>query len=173
MKKEVTDMLFWIEALVLCAVFTAIVVPSAMKDPLAWVDSYPPAIGERCRELGLVPKEQKHMPFSVVLRKVIFSLFAVVLLALAAVFLNHKTTFLGGFLLSYGLWLVVDWYDALILDCCWVCHSRRVIIPGTEDLTGAYHDYKFHILQSCLGMAIGLPVALLAGLATRIIAGMV
>jgi hypothetical protein len=79
-------------------------------------------------------------------------------------YINGCAAFLSGFGVSYLLWLIVDWYDALILDCVWFCHSKRCIIPGTEDLTDAYHDYMFHIKGSCAGMLIGLPCCLIAGI---------
>ena len=85
------------------------------------------------------------------------------LLGLIVRFINGCTTFLAGFATSYLLWIIVGWYDALILDCLWFCHSKRCIIPGTEDLTAAYHDYGFHIKGSCAGMLIGLPCCLIAG----------
>ena len=30
------------------------------------------------------------------------------------------------------IWLIIDWYDALVLDSIWFCHSKKVRIPGTE-----------------------------------------
>ena len=46
----------------------------------------------------------------------------------------------------------MDGYDAFVLDCVWFCHSKRCVIPGTEDLVDAYHDYMFHIKESAVGM---------------------
>ena len=60
-----------------------------------------------------------------------------------------------GFIESYLIWLIIDWYDALILDCIWFCHSRKVRILGTEEMK-EYKDYRFHIKQSCIGMLLGL-----------------
>ena len=156
-------MIFWIEAALLCALFTVLVVSSCKKDPLAWVSDYPPAIRQRCVQLGLVPAQQPALPPAVLARKVIASVAAALLFGLILVYVNGVQTFWQGALTAYGLWLVVDWYDALILDCGWVCHSKAVIIPGTEDLVDAYHDYGFHIKMSCIGMVLGLPVCLLAG----------
>ena len=48
---------------------------------------------------------------------------------------NGADTFLSGFVTSFLLWLVVDWYDALVIDCLWFCHSKRFVISGTEDMT--------------------------------------
>lgn len=86
------------------------------------------------------------------------------LLGLIVRYINGCATFLSGFGVSYLLWTIADRYDALILDCLWFCHSKRCVIPGTEDLTDAYHDYWFHIKGSCAGMLIGLPCCLIAGL---------
>ncbi|MBD5119315.1 MAG: hypothetical protein HDT37_09475 [Clostridiales bacterium] len=49
-----------------------------------------------------------------------------------------------------------------MIDCLWVCHGRRIRIPGTEGMK-EYQDYWFHIKGSLKGQIIGLPVALLAG----------
>lgn len=86
-----------------------------------------------------------------------------VVLALLLVFVNKADTFWEGFYLSYGLWLVVNWFDAIILDCIWFCHSKKVIIPGTEDMTDAYHNFPFHIKASLVEMLIGLPVCIFVG----------
>ena len=84
-------------------------------------------------------------------------------------FVNGSRSFLNGFLISYGLWLIADWYDAIVLDIFWFCRSKIWILPGTEDMTEAYHDYGYHVRASCVGMLIGLPVCLLIGLAVQVI----
>ena len=163
-------MIFLIEAVVLCLLFTALVVPSLYKDPLSWISDYPPAIRQRAKELGLVSGDADKMPPRVILRKLIASLAAAVIFSLLLVYVNGAETFLQGFLLSYGLWLAVDWYDALIIDCLWFCHSKRAVLPGTEDMQAAYRDYGFHIRMSGVGMLLGLPVCLLVGLLTMLFA---
>lgn len=47
---------------------------------------------------------------------------------------------------------IVDWYDCFVIDWIWVYHSKKLIIPGTEDLTDSYKDYKFHFIGSLKGM---------------------
>ncbi len=158
-------MIFLTEAVLGCVLFTLMVVPSLLKNPLAWVSDYPPAIQDRARALGLIPEEQNRMPVAALGKKAVFSLLAALGLAVVLVLVNGAETFRQGFLLSYGLWLVLVWYDALGLDCLWFCHSKKVILPGTEDMVQAYHDYGFHIKMSCIGMLLGLPVCLLSGLA--------
>lgn len=78
---------------------------------------------------------------------------------------NGADTFWKGFRDSYLIWLIMDWYDALVLDCIWFCHSKKVRIPGTEDME-EYKDYLFHIKQSCIGMFLGLPACLAVGVIT-------
>ena len=87
-----------------------------------------------------------------------------VLLGLLVKFVNGCTTFWCGALTAYALWTVVNWFDALVLDCLWFCHDKHFVIPGTEDMTDAYHDYWFHIKGALLGMALGIPAALMAGI---------
>ena len=157
-------MLFLMESIVLCLLFTALVAASVLKDPLGWISDYPPAIQERAKELGLVPKDKKRVTPAELTRKAVGSLVAAVLLSLLLTYVNGAETFRQGFLWSYGLFVVVAWYDAFVVDILWFCHSKRVILPGTEDMTDSYHDYWFHIRMSMLGMVLGLPVCLLVGL---------
>ena len=76
--------------------------------------------------------------------------------------LNGAEGFWEGFRDSYLICLIVDWYDALVLDCLWFCHCKAVRIPGTEEMA-EYRDYRFHLRQSCIGMLLGLPVCAAVG----------
>lgn len=161
--------LFAMEAVTACVLFTAIVVPSVLRNPLAWIGDYPPAIGKRVRELGLIPQQEPPSLRSLIVTKLGRLIFCTLLLTAVAVGINGAETFWQGFGIAYGLWAVVAWYDALVLDCLWFCHCKRIRIPGTEDLVEAYHDYGFHIRMSGLGMVLGLPVALIVGLITTLL----
>ena len=161
-------MIFVIEAFVLCLIFTIIVASSVYRDPKEWISDYPPAIQARCRELGITTTESGKMPPKVIARKAIASVVCAIVLAQVLIYFNGAESFLEGALLSYGLWLVADWYDALVLDCLWFSHSRKVIIPGTEDMVDEYHNYGFHIKMSLIGMAIGLPVCVVCGILVQL-----
>lgn len=87
-----------------------------------------------------------------------------VLLGLLVKYLNGCTTYWCGALTAYALWSVVNWFDALVMDCIWFCLDRHFVIPGTEDMVDAYHDYRFHIRGALIGMLLGIPAALVAGL---------
>ena len=47
-------MVLLIECAVLCALFSLAVVAVSLKDPLAGVHNWPPAIQQRAREVGLI-----------------------------------------------------------------------------------------------------------------------
>lgn len=152
-------MIFLIESIV----FSILAAAPVIKNPLFKIYDYPPKIIERAKEMGLITDQQTFRSNRVIAKKAVAALLIAVVLALLLIYVNAATTFGDGFLISYGLWLVVDWFDAIILDCVWFCHSKKVIIPGTEDMTDEYHNYLFHIKASLLGMLIGLPVCALIG----------
>ncbi len=61
------------------------------------------------------------------------------------------------------LFLVVNIYDLIVFDWGIFCHSKKLIIPRTEDMQKEYKDYMFHVRSACIGIVLGLIVALLSG----------
>ena len=155
-------MVFLIECLVCIVIFTVMVVSLCNSDPLNFLPNFPPKLVERLKDLGIVKDEKKSK--SAYIRKGVACIIIVIVLSYILIRINKADTFLKGFLLSYGLWLVVDWYDALVLDCLWFCHNKKVRFKGTEDLIDEYQNYSFHIMQSVKGMLLGLPLCLIIGL---------
>ena len=151
-----------IETVVLAILFTIGVVAGS-QNPVDTVYDMPEPIINRCLELGLIDESRKADSPQTRRKK----LCAAVVIALC--FVNHAGNFLQGFLLSYLIWLIVDWYDCFVIDWIWVCHSKKLIIPGTEDLTDSYKDYRFHFIGSLKGMVIGLPVCLLVGVMVQLV----
>ena len=151
-----------VEAVVLLIFFTAAVLIGS-RNPVDGVYDMPQPIIDRCIELGLVDETKKASSKETKLKKLGAALILVIILSLFLYFVNKARTFREGFLVSYILWLIIDWYDCFVLDWGWVCHSKKIIIPGTEDLMDSFHDYKFHFIGSCKGMLIGLPVCLVVG----------
>ena len=80
-------------------------------------------------------------------------------LALLAGAKGFKTAFLA----SYGLWFVVDWYDCFFLDWVLFANVKRIRLPGTEQMDLAYHQKKYHVIRSLIGMALGLVPCLVCG----------
>lgn len=74
-------MMFLIESIVLCLIFTLTVPLYGLRNPLAMIDSYPSAIVARGEELGLVPRERKRRTPKVIAVKLAFCLIVAVVLA--------------------------------------------------------------------------------------------
>ena len=161
-------MILLAECVTACILFTLVVVAVSLKDPLAQVNNWPPAIQQRAQELGLIRKEQMSGSKKVYAKKLAAALVIAIAFAALVFFANSARSFADGFGYSYLIWTVVNWYDALVIDCLWVCHDRRVRIPGTENMK-EYKDYWFHIRGSFMGQVLGLPVALLVGGLTALI----
>ena len=157
-------MTFFIESLVACALFTLFVFLMS-RNPIKTIFNYPPAIIERCEKLGLVDGSNRPGGVGFYVKKVVaMILFGVLLGLLVRYVVNGCDTFWCGALTAYALWVVVNWFDAFVLDCLWFCHDKHFVIPGTEDMTADYHDYWFHIKGALIGMLLGIPAALVAGI---------
>ena len=155
-------MTFFLESLVACALFTLFVFLMS-RDPIKTIFNYPPAIIERCEKLGLVDGSNRPGGVGFYVKKVVAMIIFGVLLGLLVRFVNGCGTFWCGSLTAYALWVVVNWFDAFVLDCLWFCHDKHFVIPGTEDMSADYHDYWFHIKGALIGMLLGIPAALVAG----------
>ena len=156
-------MAFLIESLAACALFTLFVYLMS-RDPVKTIFNYPPAIIERCRQLGLVDDSNRPGGLVFYVKKVVAVIVFGILLGLLVKYVNGRTTFWGGVLTAYALWNVVNWFDALVLDCLWFCHDKHFVIKGTEDMVKDYHDYWFHIKGGLIGMVLAIPAVLIAGL---------
>ena len=155
-------MSFLIESLIACAVFTIFVFMMS-RDPIKSIFNYPPAIIERCDKLGLVDASNKPGGVGFYAKKLTAMAIFGILLGLLVRYVNGCTTFWCGCLTAYAQWVVVNWFDAIVLDCIWFCHDKHFVILGTEDMVADYHDYWFHIKGALIGMLLGIPAALVAG----------
>ena len=52
-------MILFIEIIIGIILFTILIVPGVLKDPLSAIGDYPPQIRRRCMELGLVEDRKK------------------------------------------------------------------------------------------------------------------
>ena len=155
-----------IESIIFCILFT-IMVFILSKNPLKTVYNYPPKIQERVKELEEY-KDQIPTNNNKIFVKIFASIIMIILISLFMKYVNKCDTFKAGFLVSYILWTIVNWYDAIVMDCIWFCHDNRFIIKGTEDMKKEYHDYWFHIKGAFIGQIIGLLACLLVGLLVSI-----
>ena len=115
---------FPIEAIVLCVLFHLGVLLQVRKEPSERVYGYPPAIVERYIELGKIPDKKNPSTLERVKRKWPAAIVLGILLGAVVYLVNGSRSFLNGFLVSYGLWLIVDWYDAIVIDILGFCRAK-------------------------------------------------
>lgn len=142
-------MIILTESFIGIVLFTIIIISLTLKNPLASIGDYPPEIKKRCEELNIIPTTKKTYSKKDIIRKTIALIVFAIIFAIIINRFNGANSFMAGFINSYIIWLIIDWYDAFVLDCIWFCHSKRVRIPGTEDMK-EYKNYWFHIKQSLI-----------------------
>ena len=101
-------MIFVIEAIALCALFTLMVIMMA-KDPIKTLYNYPPKIQERVKSLpqyqGKIPTQKNKLA-----AKLTASVLFIVILSLVLRYINGYTTFIEGFGYGFLLWTIVNVY---------------------------------------------------------------
>ena len=162
-------MVLLLQCLVCCALFTLIILPAQYRDPLKMIMSYPPAVIRRVEALpqyrdSIRQKEKAHIS-----KKLAGLVFFVFLLA-AVAWLSGCQSFAAAFRHVFILFAAVNVYDLVVLDWGVFCHSRKLRIPGTEDMDEAYTDYLFHVRGCAVGLALGGVAALLSGGVVQLIA---
>ena len=155
-------MLLVIQCIVCCVVFTLIILPALYKNPLCMIASYPPAVRKRVSQLPkykdvIMEKEKKHMG------KKVFGVFFFALVLSGLAYVSGCRSFSETFWHVFAIFFVVNLYDLLVLDWGIFCHSKKLRIPGTEDMEKEYTDKFFHVKGAGIGCVLGLAVALLSG----------
>lgn len=112
-------------------------------------------IVHRC--IGDKPPARK----SDVIRKLIAILIYAVLFALVLRFINGITTFLKAAVTAYLLWLVVDWYDFLVVDILLAPFDKFYKMAKVSPVEKS--AVWFHFKGSVRGMVIGLVFAPVVG----------
>lgn len=156
-------MILAIECVILCIVFTLIIMPAQYKDPMVMIMSYPPNVIKRVEQLPqykgcIKERKKKHIG-----KKIFGVFFFAGILAVVAYFSGCRG-FGDTFFHVFILFVTVNLYDMLVLDWGVFCHSQKLRIPGTEDMNEDYTDYLFHAKGAAKGIVIGIVVAILAGL---------
>ena len=108
-------MLFLTESAAACVIFTILIQLAINNRRTAFVNDYPPVVTDRLRELGLIA-EKPPVKKKDIIRKIIAMVFFSIAFALVLRFINGIETFAKASYTAYALWLVVDWYDFLVMD---------------------------------------------------------
>lgn len=148
-----------IQCCIACIVFTCLILPSVYKDPIKHIMSYPPAIRKRVESLpeyqdSIQTIEKKHIG-----AKIIAGLVCTVLLAVLAYFSGART-FSSAFRHTFLLFLSVNLFDTVVLDIMLFCHSKKTMIPGTEDMVKEYRSPWHHVKGFGIGTVLSIFVSL-------------
>ena len=126
-----------------------------------FVNDYPPVVTDKLRSLNIVadkPPAKK----SDIIRKVVAIIIYAVLFALVLRFINGTATFMSAALTAYLLWLVVDWYDFLVMDILMAPFDKLYKMAKVSPIEKS--AVWFHFKASLRGMIIGLVFAPIVGL---------
>ena len=160
-------MVFAIESIVLCLVFTLLVYLMS-RDPINELYNYPPKIQERVKSLDAY-KDKIPTKKNKVAAKIIASALFIAIASLVLRYVNGYTTFLQAFSYGFLLWTIVNLWDLVALDIVWFCHDPHFVFKGTEDMVSDYHDYWFHVKGFFIGEVLALIVCVVAGLIVQFV----
>lgn len=162
---EGDNMILFIECIIGCVVFGAIIIGSLLVNKVFWLQEYAPAVQERF--LTMHPEyrssDKKEKIISIMFKKTS----ACVLLSLVLLFMVYLAGadgFVKGFWYCYTIWFIVNWFDVFVLDIGIWANWKKCRLPGTEDMDEEYRsNNRKSIIDGFIGMAIGLIVALIVG----------
>ena len=153
--------IYGIECAASVALYTGAIMIPLCRNPVWCIHDYPADIQEKYFETH--ERSQTEPLSATVLLKKGFALLLCVAVFVGLALLAGAKDFKTAFLASYGLWLVVDWYDCCFLDWVLFANVKRIRLPGTEEMDRAYHQKKYHVIHSLIGMALGLFPCLACG----------
>lgn len=154
-------MVFLIECIVACLLFTLMIRLATWKQQVAFTNDYPPVVTDKLRAKGLIAQKPPARKKDYIRKAVAMVVFAL-LFALVLRHVNGLESFLPAALTAYALWLVVDWYDFAVVDVLLAPFDKFYRQSGVSAFEPS--AVKFHFLHSVYGMVLGIPVALLTGL---------
>ena len=155
-------MVLFFQCVACCLLFTLVILPAQFKDPIHMIMSYPPDIIKRVEELPQYKDTIKQREKSHISKKIGGLIFFIFVFSVVAYFSGCRS-FGSTFTHVFTLFVAVNIYDLIVLDWGIFCHSKKLRIPGTEDMEKEYKNYRFHVRGAVIGLALGLVVALLSG----------
>lgn len=154
-------MLLFIECIITCGVFSAIILPMVYKNPINHLMSYPKPIRERVESLPEYQGMLKKTEAKDILRKIIGAVIIMVILALVSYFSGAKT-FKTAFWHSFIIFQAVNLFDIIVLDIMIFCNSKKIRIKGTEDMVSDYKNKTHHIIGGIYGLIYGAIVSVIS-----------
>ena len=142
--------------------FSLIILIPQYKNPISQLVSYPTAIRKRVESLSEYKDIIKKIKQKSIGKKIFSIIVFAVILAIISFFLGGKT-FFQTFKYSIIIFMAVNFYDLIVMDIIVFCHSKKLMIKGTEDMIKEYRNPGHHVIGFLKGTGIGIIVALLSG----------
>lgn len=159
-------MIFLIESIVACVLFTLMIKLISHNRQEVFTNDYPPVVTDKLRELGLIAKKPPARKKDII-RKLIAIVVYAVLFSLLLRYINGIETFGRAALTAFGLWMVVDWYDFLVVDILLAPFDKFYKASGVSafDKNAVWFHFKGSLRGTIIGVIfapiVGLIVALL------------
>lgn len=153
-------MVFLIECIAACVLFTLALEALAAKRREVFVNDYPPVVTDKLRALGLVAETPPPKKSDIIRKAVAVVVYSVVF-ALVLRFANGITAFWPAAWTAYLLWLVVDWYDFLVADILMAPFDKFYKMAKVSAFEKS--AVWFHFKASVRGMVLGLVFAPIVG----------
>ena len=145
---------FIITTILLTIAFTAMILIPLIKNPVWWIHDFPQDIqDEYFKTHQRIPSA--FFSKTVLLKKSLGLVIALVMLVGIVGWIGARS-FTEAFIVIYGLWTIINWYDCFILDWVFFANIKAVRLPGTEHMDKAYHQKTYHFIRALYGMLIGL-----------------
>ena len=154
-------MVFLLESIAACLIFTLLIKLIAHNRQEVFTNDYPPLVTDKLRVLGLIAEKPPAKKRDIIRKLTAMIIFAL-LFALLMRYVNHIDTFWEAALTVYGLWLVVDWYDFLVMDILLAPFDKFYKASGVSAFDKS--AVLFHFKGSVRGMFLGIICSLLVGL---------
>lgn len=153
-------MVFFVESVVSCLIFTLLIKLIAHNRQEVFTNDYPPVVTDKLRKLGLLAEKPPAKKKDIIRKLMAMVVFAL-LFALLMRYVNGIETFWEAALTAYGLWLVVDWYDFLVMDILLAPFDKFYKASGVSAFDRS--AIAFHFKGSLRGMVLGMICAALVG----------
>ncbi len=164
---KINWIVYSIECAAFIAAFTCMIMIPLCKNPVWWIHDYPKDIQEKYFETYERVPVKMFSP-TVAVKKGLALIFALTMLVFLMIAAGARN-FVSGFLLSYCMWFIIDWYDCFFLDWVLFANIKKIRLPGTENMDKEYHQKKYHFFRSLLGMVFGLVPCFFCGLILELI----
>lgn len=154
-------MIFAVECIIACVLFTVALEIMAAGRREVFINDYPPIVTDKLRELHVVAEKPPAKKKDIIRKLTAVAVYAVVF-ALVLRFINGTRSFAEASLTAYLLWLVVDWYDFLVVDILMAPFDKFYRMAKVSPIEKS--AVWFHFKGSVRGMLIGAVFAPVVGL---------